>query len=94
MKPGAIIVNTSRGAIINQEALLEAIKTGRIAGAGLDVIHWEWPDVKRHPLMEYARTHENLVIVPHLGDITYESQAMSLHHIAEKLGDFIRADKE
>ncbi len=94
MKPGAIIVNTSRGAIINQEALLEAIKTGRIAGAGLDVIHWEWPDVKRHPLIVYARTHENLVIVPHLGDITYESQAMSLRHIAEKLRDFIRTDKE
>ena len=94
MKPGAIIVNTSRAAVINEEALLEALEAGRIAGAGLDVIHGEWADHRRHPLIAYARTHDNLVIVPHLGDITYESQAMSLHHIAEKLGDFIRADKE
>jgi len=93
MKPEAILINTSRGAVVNQEALLEAIKTGRLGGAGLDVIQWEWSDVKRNPLMVYARAHENLVIVPHLGDITYESQAMSLHHIAEKLRDFISADK-
>jgi D-3-phosphoglycerate dehydrogenase len=94
MKPGAIIINTSRNAIINEEALLEALETRRIGGAGLDVIHGEWSDLRRHPLIAYARKHDNLVIVPHLGGTTFESQAMSLRHIAEKLSDFIRADKE
>ena len=93
MKPGAIIINTSRGAVINQAALLDALKTRRIAGAGLDAIHGEWPDIRRHPLIAYARKHENLIILPHLGGVTFESQAMTLRHTAEKLRDFILADK-
>jgi D-3-phosphoglycerate dehydrogenase len=93
MKPGAILVNTSRAAVINEQALLEALETGRLAGAGLDVIHGEWSNLRRHPLLAYARKHDNLVIVPHLGNITYESQEMTLRRTAEKLRDFILADK-
>jgi D-3-phosphoglycerate dehydrogenase len=93
MKPGAVIINTSRGAVLNDAALLEALETGRIAGAGLDVIHSEWSPIARHPLIVYARKHDNLVIVPHLGNVTYESQEMCLRRTAEKLRDFIRADK-
>jgi D-3-phosphoglycerate dehydrogenase len=93
MKPGAIIINTSRGAIINDEALLEALQTRRIAGAGLDAIHGEWSNIRRNPLIAYARKHGNLILLPHLGGCTYESQTMTLRHTAEKLRDFIKADK-
>ena len=86
MKPGSVIVNTSRGAIVDEEALVEALKNGPLGGAGLDVIHGEWqPNLYKHPLIEYARTHDNLVISPHLGGGTFESQKMAYSFVVDKL---------
>jgi len=90
MKPGAILLNTSRGAIVDEAALLEALESGRLAGAGLDVIHGEWSEgLADHPLIRYAREHDNLIISPHVGGVTFEAQAMTLRHTAEKLRDFL-----
>jgi D-3-phosphoglycerate dehydrogenase len=86
MKPESILINTSRGAIIDETALVDALLNGRLAGAGLDVIDGEWnEDLKQHPLIRYAREHQNLVISPHLGGVTYESQSMAYAHIVNKL---------
>jgi D-3-phosphoglycerate dehydrogenase len=86
MKPGAVLINTSRGAIVEEPALLKALESGRIAGAGLDVICGEWEkDLSRHPLIRYAASHENLVISPHIGGVTYESQRRALERTADKL---------
>jgi len=64
-KPGAILVNTSRGGVLDEAALLDALESGRLAAAGLDVLDGE-PDVGDHPLRRYAETHANLVITPHI----------------------------
>lgn len=88
MKEGSVLINTSRGAVVDEDALLEALQSGRI-GAGLDVINGEWSDVSGHPLVRYAQTHDNLVITPHVGGVTYESQAMAYRHVAEKLSAFL-----
>jgi len=91
MKPGAVLINTSRGAIINEAELLQALESGHLGGAGLDVIHGEWSEtLVDHPLIRYARTHENLVISPHTGGVTYESEAMVCRRTVEKLADFLR----
>lgn len=88
MKPGAVLINTSRGAIVDETALLEGLESGRLSGAGLDVIDGEWrADLAEHPLVRYARTHENLVITPHVGGVTYESQASAYTRIISKLAD-------
>jgi phosphoglycerate dehydrogenase-like enzyme len=65
MKPTAIIINTSRGPIIDEGALLDALRTGKIRGAGLDVFDRE-PLPHDHPI----RTMPNAVVTPHLGYVT------------------------
>jgi lactate dehydrogenase-like 2-hydroxyacid dehydrogenase len=68
MKPTAFLVNTSRGAVVDEAALVEAVRDGTIAGAGLDVYEHE-PEV--HPgLLEL----ENVVLLPHLGSATAETR--------------------
>jgi D-3-phosphoglycerate dehydrogenase len=66
VKPGCIFVNTSRGDVIDEAALLESLQEGRVGAAGLDVLSGE-PDIAAHPLLAYARTHDNLLLTPHIG---------------------------
>ena len=65
MKPSAILVNTSRGPIVDEGALVHALREGTIAGAGLDVFDTE-PLPRHHPLRELRRA----VLTPHLGYVT------------------------
>jgi D-3-phosphoglycerate dehydrogenase / 2-oxoglutarate reductase len=73
LKPGAILINTSRCGVVEEAALLEALQSGRLAGAGLDVVDGEPAVAPSHPLVAYARAHDNLLITPHLGGNTRES---------------------
>ena len=87
MKKGVIIINTSRGAIIDEEAFLEALTAGHIGGAGLDVIQGEWDKgLVNHPLIKYSREHGNLIITPHIGGSTIESIVGAREFMARKLG--------
>ncbi|MEX2306805.1 MAG: NAD(P)-dependent oxidoreductase [Pirellulales bacterium] len=91
MKPGAVLINTSRGGIIDECALLMALETGRLAGAGLDVIDGEWRrDLDQHSLIRYANEHENLLISPHIGGVTRESQTVAYERIVQRLIQFFR----
>ena len=91
MKPTAVLINTSRGAIIDEAAMLNALSSGRLSGAGIDVIEGEWrTDLKNHPLIEYARSNQNLVISPHIGGATVESQTIIYEHMTQKLARFFR----
>lgn len=91
MKRGVVIVNTSRGAIIDEEAFAQALQSGHVGAAGLDVIEGEWrTDLANHPLIQYARTHDNLVIMPHVGGCTWESQRDAHTFTANKLADALK----
>jgi phosphoglycerate dehydrogenase-like enzyme len=68
MKPGAYLINTSRGPIVVEADLIAALRTGKIAGAGLDVFDEE-PPPPNHPF----RTMDNVIVTPHLGYVTHET---------------------
>lgn len=72
MKPGAFIINVSRGAVVDELALLKVLKEGGIAGCGLDVFSEEPLRKKGHPLSELLMM-DNVVITPHLAAWTHET---------------------
>ena len=80
MKPDAYLVNTSRGPIVDERALIAALKERRIAGAGLDVFDRE-PLPDDHPL----RRLDNVVATPHLGYVTLESYRIFYGHAIEDI---------
>ena len=92
MRQGAVIVNTSRGDILDESALIEALKTGHLSGAALDVVSGELAPgaLTGNPLVEYARTHDNLIITPHVGGVTRESWEKTEKFIAERVRDFVK----
>jgi D-3-phosphoglycerate dehydrogenase / 2-oxoglutarate reductase len=96
LKQGAILINTSRGLVIEQDALVDALSSGRLAGAGIDVIDGEWlPQSELHdnPLIAYARENNNLLISPHIGGSTTESIYGARIFMAKKIADFINSNK-
>jgi D-3-phosphoglycerate dehydrogenase / 2-oxoglutarate reductase len=95
MKNGAWFVNTARGELIQEGALLAGLAEGRIAGAALDVLCDERSSgMKDHPLVAYARTHANLLITPHIGGCTLESMEQTEEFLADKVVTFLQSHHE
>jgi len=88
---GAWVVNTSRGALLDENALVTLLQEGHIAGAAVDVLTEEQREISReqNPLLKYARRHSNLLITPHLGGATTESMSKTEAFMAEKLRQFL-----
>lgn len=86
MRPGAILVNSARGDVVDEDALFEALESGHLAAAGLDVYHNE-------PALD-ARflTYENLVLAPHLGSATDGTRAAMGHRAIDNLKAFLAGE--
>jgi len=80
MKPSAILINSSRGQIVDQSALLEALQNGQIAGAGLDVTDPE-PMRRGHPLLALPQ----VTVLPHIGSATRKTRARMAERAAQNL---------
>ena len=84
MKKGACLINCARGGIVDEDAVLEALKSGQLGGAALDVFAKEPPDPS--PLF----AEENLIAVPHLGASTKEAQEKVAIEMAEVFVGFLK----
>ncbi|MFN0084012.1 MAG: NAD(P)-dependent oxidoreductase, partial [Blastocatellia bacterium] len=83
MKPSAYLINTARGPIVDEAALIEALREKRIAGAGLDVFERE-PEVSA-PLLDMP----NVVLLPHIGSATLETRTAMAMLAAENVIDVL-----
>lgn len=88
MKPTALIVNTSRGPVIDQDALTEALKEKRIAGAALDVFEVE-PIPIDHPLLKL----DNVVVAPHIASATWETRRRMAERCAESVKAYLEGKR-
>jgi phosphoglycerate dehydrogenase-like enzyme len=84
MKRTAILVNTGRGALVERDALLDALRTGKIAGAGLDVF-----DVEPLPLDHPYRKMDNVVLTPHLGYVSAQNYRAYFAGIVDDIRAFL-----
>jgi phosphoglycerate dehydrogenase-like enzyme len=87
MKPTAILVNTSRGPIVDESALVDALRDGTIAGAGLDVFEEE-PLPKHHPLRELRRA----VLTPHIGYVTEKTYEVFFRGAVEDVAAWLAGE--
>jgi D-3-phosphoglycerate dehydrogenase len=90
MQPGSWFINTSRGEVVDEAALLSALESGRLAGAAVDVIANE--HAPSCSLFQYARKHANLLITPHIGGCTLESMQKTEMFLAEKVANRLSAE--
>jgi len=87
MKPTAYLINTSRGPIVDTAALITALRTGKIAGAGLDVY-----DIEPLPLSHSLRMLDNVVLTPHLGYVTDDTYRVFFGEAAEDISAFAKGE--
>jgi len=93
VKTGAVLINTSRGELIDEEAMLNALDLGTLSGVALDVLSYEsnktvsWP--KDSEVWKRISSDLNILIAPHIGGATFESMEETEVFMANKLKSYI-----
>ncbi len=86
MREGVVLINTSRGGLIDESSFLHALKSRKVKAAGIDVLGDELDgNVSNLPLVQYANENDHLMITPHVGGCTYEAQEKSYCWTANKI---------
>jgi len=90
MKSSAMLINTARGALIDSAALVDALQSGQIAAAAIDVLPKE-PPVNGDPLLDYRG--ENLIVTPHIAWASDRSRQDSIHELAANVAAFLKGEQ-
>lgn len=88
MKDGVIFMNLARGHVVEVPALVEAIKSGKVGGAGIDVFPYE-PKTNSEPFENELRGLPNVILTPHIGGSTEEAQEGIGHYVPERLLEYM-----
>ena len=95
MKNGVYFINTSRGDIVDEHALLKYLNNGKIKAAGLDVISNELSgNIRDNPLINYASDNNNLIITPHIAGLTFESEEKAQTSAFNAIRDYLKTQKK
>ncbi|WP_233116424.1 2-hydroxyacid dehydrogenase [Aggregatibacter actinomycetemcomitans] len=92
MKPTAYLINTGRGPLVDESALLAALESGKIAGAALDVLVKEPPE-KDNPLIQAAKRLPNLLLTPHVAWASDSAVTTLVNKVAQNIEDFVANGK-
>ena len=88
MKQGSYLVNTARGELVDEDAIIKSIKQGHLKGYGTDVIKDEFGDIQNSKLVEFSiNPNNNVVITPHIGGMTIEGQTKAYTWAVSKFKD-------
>jgi glycerate dehydrogenase len=87
MRRGAILINTARGGLVDSEALVEALRGGKLAGAGIDVLREE-PPANGDPLLDYDG--DNLILTPHIAWATVEARQNAIDELGKNIVAFLQ----
>ena len=74
MKKNSYIINTSRGEIVNEEDIIDALKSNKLAGYAADVVEHEFTDITESPIIKAMNEGKNIILTPHVGGSTWEGQ--------------------
>ena len=92
MRPDALLVNTSRGDVVDEHALLEALKSYTLGGYATDVLHGESATgMAHHPLVELAGSDGRVLVTPHIGGATWESTHKTEEFLAARVASWIQS---
>lgn len=97
MKDGSYFINTSRGELVDENSLLNALQSGKLRGAALDVLRndssWDGKVNGSDKILEYARRHSNVIVTPHMGGYGKDSIAKTRTFVTEKFISEINSNK-
>ena len=89
LKKGAIFINTSRGELTDEKALVEALKSGQLSSVGVDVLSGE-PNIEKNPLWKYSQNNNNVIITPHIGGFCPDAVNKVVDFSCSRILDFFK----
>jgi len=90
MKPSAILINSARGGVVDEVALVTALRTGKLAGAAVDVLSTEPPPAE-HSLL--SANLPNLLVTPHIAWASRQAQQQLADEVVENIAAFLRGER-
>jgi D-3-phosphoglycerate dehydrogenase len=87
MKKGAILINTSRGELVDEKEIIKSITDEHLGGYGTDVVRDEFGNISDSKLVEFSKENNNVIITPHVGGMTWEGQTKAYKWAVDKFGE-------
>ena len=91
---GALVINTARGELLDEQALLSLLQSGHLGGAALDTLQGEYqpdfsPELNQHALISYAKQHTNLLLTPHIAGSTVDAWTETERFVIDKAASLL-----